>query len=87
MTKVEKLVDRIKSELDIETNPKTFHRVYTGYWQRSRGAMSWSMQVVGHSNKYVCSQSSVTELLKAKKLSEYFNPDVQSDIQIDAVKT
>jgi hypothetical protein len=80
-TSIEKLVDRLKNELGILADSKSFKRVYAGYWQRSKGAWSWSMNISG-TNQFIGSQSSVGELLKAKRISEY---TYLMDIHIDPI--
>lgn len=65
-SKVEQLTDFVKKKWDISLNPSTFQRVRPGYWQRSSGAWSWTMQFSdGNANDFG-SQSSVTEILKNK---------------------
>ena len=39
----ERLAKRIKNDLGIELDPKTFRRTYAGYWQRTSGAWAWTM--------------------------------------------
>lgn len=71
MTKVEKLSVLIKEKFDIDVNPNSFQRVYSGYLQRSQGAFSWFMKR-NDSNTDIGSCYSVTEILKNKnKLSLY----------------
>lgn len=51
-----------------------FHRLYTGHWQRTRGAFSWHLHCTNHeshnrcmNNRDVGSQYTVREVLQAHK--------------------
>lgn len=46
-TVVERLVDKMKRELGVICDPKSFHRTYAGYWQRRAGAYVWTMKITG----------------------------------------
>ncbi len=52
-----RLCKKIENELNIECDPRTFHRTYAGPRQRSHGAWSWMMYLKdGSSNSIGCSE-------------------------------
>jgi hypothetical protein len=67
MTKWQKLRKRIKDELSITANG-TFKRLYSGFWQRSAGAMTWITRSDDDDSVQVGSAFTVTQLLKANKI-------------------
>ena len=79
MSKWQRLRKRIKEELGIELEEE-FTRLYPGYWQRSRGAWSWEAKRPAGARLPVGSQWSMTELLKADKLTAYQDGGVDTAI-------
>ena len=68
-TSVERLCSKIDRDLHFTCDPATFHRIYSGYWQRKAGALSWTMQILNNKVCEICSHYPVKDLLKAKKLA------------------
>lgn len=64
MTKVEKLINKLKSVHGINLNISSFKRLYTGIHQKRNGAWSWTIQYVEHPENDFGSQYTVTECLK-----------------------
>lgn len=77
MTSIEKFCERAKKDHDVDLDPKTFRRVYAGYWQRAQGAWSWTMDEKGKV-AVVGSQWPIWRLLRAPILDfdgECFFPE------------
>lgn len=68
-TSVERLCSKIENDLHIVCDATTFQRIYSGYWQKKAGALSWTMRIAGNKVCDVCSHYSVKDLLKADKLA------------------
>ena len=70
----ERFIQRCRDELKLNLPDGTFvRRTYAGYWQRAAGAMSWTF---AHKHEYIGeigSQWSITELMKAPRLSIMYN--------------
>ena len=63
--KRQQMVDFVKDKFDVELDVDTFFRTRSGYWQRSKGAWSWTMYYKNYAGDFG-SQWSLTELLQNK---------------------
>ena len=63
MTKVEKIAQLIKTKFGKNVDTTTFYRTYAGYWQRSKGAYSWTMSYED-AGGVIASCYSITDLIK-----------------------
>jgi hypothetical protein len=73
----ENLIERLRKELGLKISKTSkIERLRPGYWQRSAGAWRW------HIDNHIGSEETMTDLVKAKKLSmrEHFSDVI---IEID----
>lgn len=61
----ERLVKKIERDTGIICDPDTFRRTYTGYWQKSLGAIVWAMRIKD-SPKEIGSIFPASECVKSK---------------------
>lgn len=83
---VRKLVDRIKEEFGIECDPNSFSRTYAGWWQKSDGAYSWTLDMVDETGGYVAGHvagfSAASEYIKKKNNIEGYHEGFDFAISI-----
>jgi hypothetical protein len=74
MKKTQSLVKLMKNKYNVNLDINSFQRIRAGYYQRSLGAWSWSMQYLTDIPCSFGSQDSITEILKNKsKIKIYEN--------------
>ena len=66
MTTFEKLVKRIKKDIDLNVDIKSLNRTYAGKLLKSSGAFSWEGKLLNRGLITIGSCYSATELLKSK---------------------
>lgn len=83
---VRRLVDRIKEEFGIECDPNSFRRTYAGWWQKSDGAYSWTLDMVDETGGLVAGHvagfSAASEYIKKKNNIEGYHEGFDFAISI-----